>query len=51
MPDVKVGKGLIKLLEVSVVDVLKYQSWCPAHRVLWLKFEKVYFDFRSNMIP
>ena len=25
---------LVKLLEVSVVDVLEYQCWGPAHRVL-----------------
>ena len=38
--DVVVCESLVELLEVCVVDVLKYQSWCPAHRVLWLKFEK-----------
>ena len=32
--NVVVCEGLVQLLEVCVVDMLKYQSWCPAHRVL-----------------
>ena len=32
--DVIVCESLVELLEVCVVDVLKYKSWRSAHRVL-----------------
>ena len=64
--DVIVCESLVELLEVSVVDVLKYQGWRPAHRVLafWHQFlgrnlqkmhiladEEVCFRIEFNVIP